>query len=66
MSWDFYGKSRFYHCGGNKSNNNIVTRSYCGVIEIENLEALEAAFAEMNEQSGLKSELISIEQIFPK
>jgi len=34
--------------------------------QTENLEALRAAFAEMNEQSGLKSELIEVDQVFPE
>ncbi len=32
----------------------------------ENLKALEAAFAEMNKQSGLKSKLTPIEIVYPK
>ena len=34
--------------------------------ETENLKALEAAFAEMNKQSGLKSKLMPIEKVYPK
>ena len=34
--------------------------------ETNNLKALEAAFAEMNKQSGLKSELIPFDIIYPK
>jgi hypothetical protein len=34
--------------------------------EIENLKALEAAFAEMNKQSGLISELTPVENMYPK
>jgi len=34
--------------------------------ETENLEALQAAFAEMNRQSGLKSELTPVEDKYPK
>ena len=33
--------------------------------ETENLEALQAAFDEMNKQSGLKSELREVEIVFP-
>ena len=32
----------------------------------ENLKALEAAFAEMNKQSGLKSKLTPFEIVYPK
>ncbi|MBD3232245.1 MAG: hypothetical protein GF315_00825 [candidate division Zixibacteria bacterium] len=34
--------------------------------ETDNLNALKEAFAEMNEQSGLTSELTEIKQIFPE
>jgi len=34
--------------------------------ETENMKALEAAFAEMNRQSGLRSVLVPIEKIYPK
>lgn len=34
--------------------------------ETENLPALEAAFAEMNAQTGLISELTQVEDMFPK
>jgi hypothetical protein len=34
--------------------------------ETENLKALEAAFAEMNKQSGLISELTPVENMYPK
>jgi hypothetical protein len=34
--------------------------------ETENVEALQAAFDEMNRQSGLMSELTSVEVFFPK
>jgi hypothetical protein len=34
--------------------------------ETKNLKALEAAFAEMNKRSGLKSELIPFDIIYPK
>jgi hypothetical protein len=34
--------------------------------DTENLEALEAAFDEMNLQSGLKSELTPVEDMYPK
>lgn len=34
--------------------------------ETDNLKALEAAFAEMNKQTGLKSELTQVEDMYPK
>jgi len=34
--------------------------------ETDNLEALEAAFAEMNKQSGLISELTPVEDMYPE
>ncbi|MHA2225049.1 MAG: hypothetical protein ACXAC8_07580 [Candidatus Hodarchaeales archaeon] len=34
--------------------------------ETNDMKALEAAFAEMNKQSGLKSELKPIEQFYPE
>ena len=34
--------------------------------ETDNLEVLEAAFAEMNKQSGLISELTEVEDMYPK
>ncbi len=33
--------------------------------DTENLDALEVAFAEMNEQSGLESQLTTVETFFP-